>query len=990
MGELTIRRNRGVPVARYQTVDKTEKTAAAQTQRTVKTAERAISETLQPLTDRSDPTAGRAYESRQTLQMGEVVLTEVEERLGRMMELVQEGAQDDAPDRGALQATLDQLRAEIDQIIRAAVSGGTRLFLDGDIEDETGLAIFLNAAVDKTSAGSGAAFPDWLTSALGTGSKTAEQLLNALGLDSTASGKELLAAITSGPLDGSSAAGYVAAMYLGAVIAGAASGAIDPQYALAGIQQLLDKVAGGLTPDQALELLTDGTFSGFADFETQFSNGAAPGMEDFLAALLLSESGETVLADFQTSTLLAWMESMESALLADLMSILDGGGALPDVGAADAPAEAAEVAEAGASLSFGDVQVAGQDLSGVSFDAATGELTIGGTADVLVQGTGQEVQAILLTGSGRVTIQDVEVSTLAVDAGLGRLFTVGENILGELRLTEGSSLTLDGKGLLRLGGLTADSSNTLRLTGGAVIAAGEDGQEPGALPISVIVDGPASLAARAAIVTNPAGEPLEPFDLIWKAFLPGWSSITAVAVDGQRAQMALWNGERPDLARLWLEREAFSHGFSIHTLVIQGKDAFGRPRTRYAYMRWNHYTGAFEELSMYPNPFTVTGGRQIRDWAYEEATHTLYILSNQVTAIAGGSGTDANRIPFSGRIVLADGIGALELSLGGVVCQVSAGRAFDLGRGNDVTLLLQRGSSNRFESGAGYAGISLGGGTSLHINSADPAGERDDPDGSLTAIGGEGGAGIGRDSGGGDEDDRDRTGSIHIHGGVITAAGAGGGAGIGGAVGAPVGDIRILGGTVSAEAACHAAAIGAGIQGDCGDILITGSARIIKAVGGDPGADIGACRFGRCGQIRVYGADIGDAKLCAHTGIPLQMGERTATLPQFHLSSEAMGLDDLLISTKEYAAAAKAVVEADLRRIRQMQAAYSILYSRLEMGAVTERRAAAIMMGWSPLRDTGRADKLLEDLRQEILQADQTMTAHSQGDSDDLKQLLRG
>ena len=68
------------------------------------------------------------------------------------------------------------------------------------------------------------------------------------------------------------------------------------------------------------------------------------------------------------------------------------------------------------------------------------------------------------------------------------------------------------------------------------------------------------------------------------------------------------------------------------------------------------YANAFEPVSLYPNPFTITGGEDGRDWVYEEETHTLRILSNQVTAISGGAGTDANQSPFSGRIALADQI----------------------------------------------------------------------------------------------------------------------------------------------------------------------------------------------------------------------------------------------------------------------------------------------------------------------------------------------
>ena len=121
---------------------------------------------------------------------------------------------------------------------------------------------------------------------------------------------------------------------------------------------------------------------------------------------------------------------------------------------------------------------------------------------------------------------------------------------------------------------------------------------------------------------------------------------------------------------------------------------------------------------MYPNPFTVTGGEPEADWRYEEESHTLRILSGQVTAVAGGMGTDGSQLPFSGRIALADGIGRVELTLEGVACRVSSGRAFHLGRGNDVTLLLKRGTDNVFESGPGCAGISLGDGTSLRIDQA--------------------------------------------------------------------------------------------------------------------------------------------------------------------------------------------------------------------------------------------------------------------------------
>lgn len=348
---------------------------------------------------------------------------------------------------------------------------------------------------------------------------------------------------------------------------------------------------------------------------------------------------------------------------------------------------------------------------------------------------------------------------------------------------------------------------------------------------------------------------------------------------------------------------------------------------------------------------------------------------------------------------------------------MTSGRAFHLGRENDVTLLLQCGTDNRFESGAGFAGISLGEGTSLRIDHAGSHSDTRSGEGTLAASGGAGGAGIGRDSGAG----RDRTSSILIAGGVITATGTGGGAGIGAgkrgamgpvtitggtvsstggkggagigaALGGPVGDIIIRGGTVTALASYHAAAIGAGVQGESGDILITGSARIVKALGGDPGADIGACLFGGCGKVNITGgADIGGAKLRTGTGIALPMGEDTVTLPQFRLSTRALQLDGMSISTREEARTAGRTLEADRRWVSQIQDAYDAMYKQLEQsfgGLYTVRRY--VRRNGAPLRDPSTANILLASVRESILhQSSQAMDSHVQRGAEDVRQLLQ-
>lgn len=1017
MGELAIRRERGISGPRYQAVEKAEKTAAAgETRPAAKTPGATVSETLRRLMTTIGQAENSTRESHRTLQTGEAVLAEVQERLERMGELVQRAA--GGGGTTALQAELECLAEEIDRMTGGAFAGGARLFLDGDEEIEDGVEPPPDAAAEAEGPEGVRKLPDWLLKGMAQTGLTPERLLNLLGLDKSAGVSDLLAALAGKSLEDNAAAGYLAALYLGGVIAGgSALQAADLKEALEGLRQLLEKVSQGLSPDRAVELLTNGTFTSLSDLEAQFAGGTAPGMEDFLSVLLLN-GGDSAgfLPEASMLHLLAGMEGMELELMMGLLAAVQnaaGGETAPDA-AGEAPGRTAAQGGAppqAAVMDLGDWRAAGQDLSGVSAGPAAGELTIGGRADTVLQGTGQEGSAVLLAGSGTVTLREARVPVLIVSAPAASVSSPGETVLGEIRLRPGTSLTLGGGGLVRIGALRGDESTVLRLTGGAVIVApSEEGETFGTLTVPVVLDGPVLLAAQAG-VTSANGKPMAPFDIVWRTLLPGWSALASLTVDGKHGRAMLLSGES---ARLWLEKG--ERGSPVHTVIIRGKDQAQRPKTRYAYLRWNESAGGFEETVLYPNPFTVIGGEAGKDWIYEEETHTLRILTDQVTAVAGGAGTDANRRPFSGRLVLADGIGKLELTLDGVVCRVAEGGAFDLGRENAVTLLLRSGTENRFESGAGWAGISLGEGTTLLVDCPEARENSRNPAGALAASGGAGGAGIGRDSGGG----RDQTGRIQIRGGKVTAVGtgggagigagkrgamgpvdilggvihaageAGGGAGIGAALGAAVGDIRIQGGRITALAAGHAAAIGAGVQGNCGGIFIGGLARIEKALGGDPGADIGACLFGSCGKVQISdGADIGRARLWTRSGVPLQMGAETVTLPQFRLSARALGLDRMKVNTKEAVQAAQAIVERDRRWVAQIQNAYHVLYHRLERSWNGLLGVQQYLDG-GPVRDEAAAGTLLEDARQSIARpSSQAMRTHGKRGKDDVRQLLR-
>lgn len=1021
MGELAIRRERGVSGPRYQAAEKMEKTAAAGESRPAAKAPGAtVSKTLQWLMTKIGQAENYTRESHRTLQVGEGVLAEVQDRLERMGELIRRAAGNGRADRAALQAELERLAGEIDRMTSEALAGGTRLFLDEDEEIGDGGEIPPDTAVENEGQEGVQKLPDWLLKGMAQAGLAPERLLNMLGLDENAGVSDILAALEGKSLEHNAAAGCLAALYLGGVIAGgSACEAVDLKEALEGLRQFLEKVSQGVSPDRAVELLTDGTFTSLSDLEAQFTGGTAPGMENFLAELLLSgRDASALLPGVSVLTLLAGMEGMELELMMGLLAAVQGSGANPETSLEAAAGEASEPAAEGAPsqaaiIDLGDLKAAGRDLSGVSDGPASEELTIGGRADAVLQGVGREGRSVRLTGSGTVTLREVRIPVLTVAARAASVSSPGEAVLGEVRLLPGTSLTLGGGGLVRIGALRGGEGSVLRLTGGAVIlaAAEENGETLGTLTVPVVLDGPALLAARAVSVTSAGGRPMAPFDVVWRTLLPGWSAITSLTVDGRHSRTALLSGEP---ARLWLEKG--ERGSPIQTVIIRGKDQAQRPKTRYAYLRWNESAGTFEETVLYPNPFTVTGGEPGKDWIYEEETHTLRILTDQVTAVSGGAGTDANQKPFSGRLALANGIGKLELTLGGVICQVAEGGAFDLGRENDVTLLLRSGTENRFESGAGWAGISLGDGTSLLVDCPEARENSRNPIGTLAASGGAGGAGIGRDSGGG----RERSSRIQIRGGKVTAVGtgggagigagkrgamgpvdilggmiyaageAGGGAGIGAALGGAVGDIRIRGGKVTALAAGHAAAIGAGVQGNCGDILIGGLARIEKALGGDPGADIGACLFGSCGRVQISdGADIGRARLWTRSGVPLRMGAETVTLPQFRLSSRALGLDRVSVNTKEAVKAAQTIVERDQRWVAQIQNAYNVLYHRLERSWNGLLGVQQYLSG-DPVRDEAAAGTLLEDARRSISRpASQAMRTHGKRGKDDVRQLLR-
>lgn len=722
--------------ARYQQTAKAEKQDGGVPVKGAASREAASAE-LKLLMGRVSQAEAKIQAARQSLQTNEAALAEAKDGVDQMESLAREAAGEGQPNREALQEELSRLRQELMRILGGAA--GASLFSQ---EGSSGQSLINE-------------LPEWLLWGLADSPDPA-QLLEALGIDGSASGSEIMSALAKLSLD-DPAAGYLAAVYLGAVIAGGGTDKLDPAQAAQGLLQLLEAMRNGMTPDEAISDLTGGLFDSMEDFKQQFLDGIAPGMESFFGNLLLG-------ASFSMPDLMSLLSNgsgEETDLLMILLAALESAdSALTEPGAGES-GEAAQRAQtqipepAPESRDMGGVTAEGRDLSKVSYDDASRTVTIDGNETVTLHG--HDTPAINL--HGEVELSQASTPQVTANGPQAQLHTHGETDLNELRFGEKATLTLSGSGLTHIGDIKGGPDNTLRLREGAFMLE----RQAAGLPVRVVIDGAVVLQApRESHVFNAQGEELEPYDLMWKSMFPDWSSIEGMVIDGRHAEMMLMRNSQPDLARLWLFKGDPSQGYPAHLIALEGRDRAGELRTRYVYLQWSRMQRKFIPISMFPNPFTVTGGEEDTDWRYEEDSRTLRVLTGQVTGLMGGMGTDAEDRPFSGRLALADGIGRVELTLDGVVCQVPSGRACSLGRGNSVTLLLKRGAKNLFESGAGCAGISLGDGTSLCIDQPKALGQ---PDGSLTAKGGAASPGIGRDSGHG----RGQTAPIMIRGGQVTA-----------------------------------------------------------------------------------------------------------------------------------------------------------------------------------------------------------------------------
>ncbi len=236
---------------------------------------------------------------------------------------------------------------------------------------------------------------------------------------------------------------------------------------------------------------------------------------------------------------------------------------------------------------------------------------------------------------------------------------------------------------------------------------------------------------------------------------------------------------------------------------------------------------------------------------------------------------DVNEMMTSPLEIAEDSTGAVSVVLKGSNALIAGEKFAGIQKSGTAEGTLTISGSGALIAKGGYAGAGIGGGG----GDEKVASNITITGGTVTAIGGKYGAGIGSVYEG--------IGSnITISGGIVTATGGECGAGIGGGSYGSGSNITISGGTVTAAGGKEGAGIGGGNNGEGSNITISGG--VITATGGSEGAGIGGGYYESGSNITISGgtvtaaggsngAGIGGGDNGAGSNITITGGEITAT-----------------------------------------------------------------------------------------------------------------
>ena len=791
-------------------------------------------------------------------------------------------------------------------------------------------------------------FPDWFVEGIAqTASGPGNWLTSsAIHISENSDDAAIKTAIQNNKLGSGTAAsqygtGYLACMYLGSVIAGGGTPVVpvDAATISCGLTKLFNKVLSGDSLNSAIDSLTGGKFSSSTDFVAKFNNSSDE-IAGFVRNLLHatgSGRGGIVSGDLTATDLTPDTDLGDSVKLFQLdptktgiQNLYPDGYHVYSGGATDvsgtAPTDFDPVLSG---KEYGDFIVVGALEKDISYDESTGTLTFLGNSDASVflkSGLTSSNGKIVIQGKNNIKLNDIKLSAadaLTIQENTKITYS-GVNQFGGIRLESDKNVIFEGTGRLEADSFSADDTNMVIFSGGAVVI-GNDGSGALGTNVKVIIDKDNKASVAATISPNPmdygdaSGQELYATPALpWDKLTSLKGDIVSVSIDKQESKMQIENGGP---ANFWLPKGDDPLTPTKHTVVV--KDSAGVSRTLIAEL--NDTTGLFE-WSELARPFQVTKAGGVAavegtDYHYEGDGKLVIDVSGDYV-ISGGKSAGIDGEDLYGNIKLADGIGAVGIQLDGVECTPDSDCAFDLGMDNQVTIELADGKQNIFQSGDGYAGIQFGDNTQLVIKETangmgmlEAAGGKNGAgigcgdespasgssieiqggtitasggtygagigaaenagfgnikitNGTINAIGGTGGAGIG-----GSDGSKATVGDIEITGGTITASSQAHGAGIGGGWTSKNGAITISGGTITASSTMHGTGIGAGCSGSTGKITITGTAHIIKAQGGDDGAGIGSSWIGKTSEgIEISGNAVIDEARGGNNGAGIGSG----------------------------------------------------------------------------------------------------------------------
>ena len=268
------------------------------------------------------------------------------------------------------------------------------------------------------------------------------------------------------------------------------------------------------------------------------------------------------------------------------------------------------------------------------------------------------------------------------------------------------------------------------------------------------------------------------------------------------------------------------------------------------------------------------------DWDLDKGSITVSAtVESQTVSQAGGSPTvDNNPVITSSSgttnntvTITAEKNATANVTLENVNIDTGTTGGAAITTSGEGNVNIELNGTNTVQSGNTHAGVEKKDNGTLTITD-------ENKDGSLTATGGNYGAGIG----GGYEGSGS---NIAIEGGKVKAIGGTHGAGIGGGFGGSGSNIAIEGGKVEASSVGGGAGIGGGSLGSGSNIAVSGGE--VTAQGGVGGAGIGGGQGGSGSNITISdgkvtatgggaGAGIGGGYIGSGKGITIEGGEVTA------------------------------------------------------------------------------------------------------------------